>query len=61
MHSVLSSLLKCMNDWYPNLGKGNFTSVKFIDLMKAFDKVNHEILLKKIYLYGIKDKELCWF
>ena len=57
MHSVLSCLLKCTNDWYLNLDKGNFTSVTFIDLKKAFDTVNHEILLKKTYLNGIKDKE----
>ena len=44
-----------------NLDKGNFTSIAFIDLNKAFDSVNHDILLKKIYLYGIKDKEFCWF
>ena len=56
MHSVLSCLLQCTNDWYLDIDKGNFTSVTFIDLKKAFDTVNREILLKKIYLYGIKDK-----
>ena len=61
MHSVLSCLLKCTNDWYLNLDTGNFTSVTVIDLKKAFDTVNHEILLEKIYLYGIKDKEFYWF
>ena len=59
MHSVLSCLLKCMNDCYLNLDKGNFTSFTLIDLKKAFDKVNLEILLKKTYLYGIQDKEFC--
>ena len=61
MHSVLSCLLKCTNDWYLDIDKGNFTSVTFIDLKKAFDTVNHEILLRKINLYGLKDKELYWF
>ena len=36
-------------------------TVTFINPKKAFDTVNHEILLKSVYLYGIKDKELCWF
>ena len=58
-NSVLSCLLKCTNDWYLEIDKGNFTSDTFIDLKKALDTVSHEILLK-IYLYGIKDKELCW-
>ena len=61
LHSVLTCLLKCTNDWYLNVDKGKFTSVTFIDLKKAFDTVNHEILLKKLYLYGIREKEFRWF
>ena len=61
LHSVLTCLLKCTNDWYLNIDKGKFMSVTFIDLKKAFDTVNHEILLKKLYLYGIREKEFRWF
>ena len=61
MHSVLSCLLKCTNDWYLNLEGGKYTAVTFVDLKKAFDTVNHEILLQKIKLYCIHNKEINWF
>ena len=35
------------------LDKGNFACGVFIDLQKAFDTVDHEILLKKLFHYGI--------
>ena len=35
------------------LDKGQVMTDVFLDLRKAFDTVNHNILLRKIYAYGI--------
>ena len=61
LHSVLTFLLTCNNDWYLNIDSGQYKSVTFIDLKKAFDIVNDDILQKKLELYGARYKELGWF
>ena len=61
LHSVVTCLLNCTSDWYINMDKGQYTAMVFIDLKKAFDIVDHEILLKKLTKYGIIGLENTWF
>ena len=43
-----------------NLNTGDFSCGIFIALEKAFDTVNHKILLSKLEHYGIRDTSLTW-
>ena len=61
LHSVVTCLLSNTNDWYLNMDKGNYTAMVFIDLKKAFDTVDHDLLLKKLNKYGIGGLEHKWF
>ena len=61
LHSTLTCLLKMSDDWYNGLDLGKLVGLVFIDLKKAFDTVDHDILCKKLELYGVQQRELSWF
>ena len=50
---LISQILNAFNE-------NKYTLGIFIDLSKAFDTVDHDILLKKLDMYGIKGKNLKW-
>ena len=43
------------------MDNGKLTGVVFLDIRKAFDSIDHKILLKKLKFYGVVGAEYDWF
>ena len=54
--------LKFMTDYWLNaIDDGKMKGVVLVDFKRAFDLVDHDILLTKLEFYGIKNETLSWF
>jgi hypothetical protein len=61
MSSCEQALINLVSRISSQLEKGKSTIVVFIDLAKAFDTIDHSILLKKLTHYGVRNRSLLWF
>ena len=60
-YSTQSALLNTTNQRLLNIDNRNFNLTVFPDLRKAFDTVDHNVLIQKLEHYGIQGIELQWF
>jgi hypothetical protein len=59
-HSTSMSLLDIQDKISESMDKNEYSLGIFLDLAKAFDTVDHKILLAKLEHYGIRDRALDW-
>ena len=60
-HSTETACLELVDKLMKNLDEGQTPICFFLDLSKAFDTLDHNILLNKLQHYGFRGTELKWF
>jgi hypothetical protein len=59
-HSTMHSLVSLINNVATAIDRNQIAAGVFIDLSKAFDTLDHEILFTKLQHYGIRGVALQW-
>lgn len=60
-HSTETAIIELVTKLTHAIDKNKFTAGIFLDLSKAFDTVNHLIIITKLQHYGIRGVALEWF
>ena len=60
-HSTESALILMIDSWLKAINDGKFVGCLMVDFRKAFDLVDHNLLLQKLRLYKCDESSLSWF
>ena len=60
-YSTFLALMDLVDNISKNIDEGNYSIGIFLDLSKAFDTIDHTILLDKLCRYGVRGVTLNWF
>jgi exonuclease III len=60
-HSCQTALVKLLDDWIMAIDNNEIVGTVFLDLSKAFDLVDHHILLNKLQKYNFNHSSYSWF
>ena len=61
LYSRSLALIDCADNWAINIDNGNINFTVLLDIKKAFDTIDHNILLQKLNHYGVANSELEFF
>ena len=61
LHSTETALIRIIDELLFNLDNNCVSGMILIDYCKAFDMVDHVILLDKLHAYGLDNTSLSWF
>ena len=56
--SCQAALTHLVGHWLHNINNSKFVGVLFVDIKKAFDVIRHDLLLRKLSLYGVSSSTL---
>ena len=57
-HSPETALIRLTDQWLLDLDKNRVAGLIFVDYKKAFDLIDHQVLLNKLHSYGIRGDKL---
>lgn len=60
-HSCQTALINIVDKWLQEMNDGNINLSVLLDFKKAFDTVDHDILCRKLIIYGFSDVSVSFF